>query len=212
MIILTATKRFLKEPTYTKPRPKRDLHPDYRDPMKLAKFVITNSLSRLSSNTKYKLSHKYGREFTFEFNIDLWGYPEFNACRKTIYDKNGRFLGKFDNHNIFNIIYDDIKSSNVIVNGSPLELTLSTIVRRMFEKHVAGRPEIDGRYSQYENLSINTLHNNIKKLTAEYGFDIVALTMGPMIKYYNNKKEYPSIKIKFTYNYDNLKSVWGKKN
>jgi hypothetical protein len=128
-----------------------------------------------------------------------------------MYDKKGRFLGKFDSHNIFNVIYDDMKSSNIIVDGSPLGLTLTSVVRRMFEKHVAGHPEIDGRYAQYGNLSINTLHNNVKKLITEYGFDLIELSMGPMVKYYNNKKERPSIKIKFTYNYDILKSVWGKK-
>lgn len=211
MIILTATKRFLKEPTYTKPRPKRDRHPDYRDPIRLAKFVISNSLSRLSSNTRYILSNKSGRQFTFEFNIELWGYPEFNEQHESLYDENGKFKGNFDSHNILNIIYDDLKNRNVIVDGSPLELQLHTVVRSIFEKHIAGQPEIDGKYFQYLDLSIYTLRNGVYKVINEYGFNEVTLVVGPTIKYCNERKERPSITIKFSYNYDILKSVWGKK-
>lgn len=212
MIILTATKRFLKEPTYTKPRPKRDLHPDYKDPMTLAKFVISNSLSRLSRNTKYKLIHKNGsRVFTFEFNFELWGYLEFNKCHNTIYDENGKFKEEFTSHNIFNILYDDLKSRTIIINGSPMECSLYTVIRNVFEKHVAGRPEIDGKYFQYLDLSIYTLRDGVYKVINEYGFNEVTLGVGPMIKYCNDRKERPSITIKFSYNYDILKSVWGKK-
>ena len=211
MIILTATKRFLKEPTCTKPRQKRDLHPDYKDPMKLAKFIITYSLNRLTSHTKYKLINRCGRQFTFEFNIELWGYPEFNDHHNSLYDKNGRFKEEFTRHNIFNVIYDDLKSRSININGSPEEFTLSTVVRNIFEKHVAGSPESNGKYLQYENLSILTLRDGVKKLIAEYGFNHVVLVIGPMIKYYNNKKERPSITIRFSYDYDILKSVWGKK-
>lgn len=210
MIILTATKRFLKEPTCTKPRPKRDLHPDYKDPMTLAKFVISDSLSRLSRNTKYKLIHKNGRVFTFEFNIELWGYPEFNKHHNTIYDENGKFKEEFTSHNIFNIIYDVLKNGTII-DGSPMESSLYVVIRDVFEKHIAGRPEIDGRYFQYQYLSTYTLRDGVYKMINEYGFNEVTLVVGPMIKYCNERKERPSITIKFSYNYDILKSVWGKK-
>lgn len=211
MIILTATKRFLKEPTCTKPRPKRDLHPDYKDPITLAKFVISDSLSRLSRYTRYILNNKSGRRFTFEFNIELWGYPEFNECHKALYAENGKFKGKFDSHNIFNILYDDLKSRTIIIDGSPMECSLHTVIRNVFEKHIAGRPEIDGKYFQYLDLSIFTLRDGVYKVINEYGFNEVTLGVGPMIKYCNERKERPSIKIKFSYDYDMLKAVWGKK-